>query len=137
MENQPLILWVKNSLEEIPGANKAASVWLADRNAPPSIDYLANLAIEELLTNCIKYGYDDAGEHLVQISLRMADNQLELTVTDDGHAFNPLDLPPPNTNLPVADMPIGGLGIHLLRQMSNRMEYRRIDGKNQLTLWKR
>jgi hypothetical protein len=137
MENQPLILQVKNNFDDIPAANEAASVWLGDRNAPPAIDYLANLAIEELVTNCIKYGYDDGGEHQVQITLNLADNQMQLTVTDDGHAFNPLDLPPPDTNLPVEERPIGGLGIHLLRQMSDRMEYVRIDGKNQLTLWKR
>jgi hypothetical protein len=56
-------------------------------------------------------------------------------VTDDGRPFNPLELTPPDTNLPVEDRPIGGLGIHLLRKLSDRMEYARIEGKNRLTLW--
>jgi serine/threonine-protein kinase RsbW len=59
-----------------------------------------------------------------------------VTVTDDGHPFNPLDLPEPDTSLPMEDRPIGGLGIHLLRKMSDRMEYERRDGKNQVTLRK-
>jgi anti-sigma regulatory factor (Ser/Thr protein kinase) len=57
-------------------------------------------------------------------------------VTDDGHPFNPLELPEPNTHLPVEDRPIGGLGIHLLKKMSDRMAYARTDGKNRLTLRK-
>jgi anti-sigma regulatory factor (Ser/Thr protein kinase) len=52
-----MAIQVKNLFEEIPAANDAATNWLAVRAAPPAIDYLANLAIEELLTNCIKYGY--------------------------------------------------------------------------------
>ena len=65
------------------------------------------------------------------------ENELKLTVIDDGHLFNPLELTPPDINLPVEARPIGGLGIHLLRKMSDRMEYVRVEAKNHLTLWKR
>ena len=131
-----LTLRLKSVLTEIPAANKAASRWLAERNAPPAADYLANLTIEELVTNCIKYGYDDSAEHQIEIELKFSAGELVVTVTDDGHAFNPLDLPDRNTNIPVEELPIGGLGIHLLRKMSDRMDYARIDGKNRLTLRK-
>jgi len=135
MEDQ-LTLRVKNAFSEIPAANEAASRWLADRNAPPAADYLANLAIEELITNCVKYGYDDANEHIIEIVLKLSPGELTLTVTDDGHAFNPLDLPEPDTNLLIEERVIGGLGIHLLKKMSDRMEYARNDGQNRLTLHK-
>ena len=131
-----LTLRVKNAFAEIPAANEAVSRWLTDRNAPPAADYLANLAIEELVTNCIKYGYDDSAEHIIEIELKLSAGELILTVTDDGHPFNPLELPERDTNLPLEDLPIGGLGIHLLRKMSERMDYARVDGKNRLTLRK-
>jgi len=131
-----LTLRVKSAFAEIPGANQAASRWLADRNAPRTADYLANLAIEELVTNCIKYGYDDSFEHLIEIELMLTDRELVLKVTDDGRPFNPLQAPEPDTNQAVEDLTIGGLGIHLLRKMSDLMEYARIDGKNQVTLRK-
>jgi len=131
-----LTLTVKSAFAEIPAANEAASRWLAGRNVAPAADYLANLAIEELVTNCIKYGYDDSAEHLIEIELTLSDGQLEITVTDDGHPFNPLELPEPNTNLPIEERPIGGLGIHLLRKMSDAMDYTRADGRNRLTLRK-
>jgi serine/threonine-protein kinase RsbW len=135
MEDQ-LTLRVKNAFSEIPAANETASRWLAERNAPPAADYLANLAIEELVTNCVKYGYDDANEHIIEIVLKLSTGELTITVTDDGHAFNPLDLPEPDTRLSVEERPLGGLGIHLLRKMSDRMEYKRNGGKNHLTLHK-
>ena len=127
---------IKNASAEIPTVSEAASNWLAGRNAPPAADYLANLALEELITNCVKYGYDDDAEHIIEIELGFSDSKLVLTVEDDGHPFNPLDLPEPDTNLPVEDRPIGGLGIHLLRKMSDRMEYTRLENKNRLTLCK-
>ena len=132
-----LKLMVKNSFAEIPTANEAVSRWMADRDVPPAIDYLANLAIEELVTNCVKYGYNDTREHLIAIELQVVNNEMMLTVTDDGRPFNPLELAPPDTTLPAENRPIGGLGIHLLRQLSDRMEYARVEDKNRLTLWKR
>ena len=131
-----LNLRVKNAFAEIPAANEAASRWLSARHAPPAADYLANLAIEELVTNCVKYGYDDTREHIIEIELRLSPAELVLTVTDDGHPFNPLELPEPDTRLPVEDRAVGGLGIHLLRKMSDRMEYVRADGKNRLMILK-
>jgi len=131
-----LTLRVKNAFAEIPAANEAASRWLADCNAPPAADYLANLAIEELVTNSIKYAYDDANEHIIEIELKLSAGELVLIVTDDGHPFNPLEVPEPDTTLPVEDRTIGGLGIHLLRRMSDRMEYARVESRNQLTLRK-
>lgn len=135
MENQ-LRLRIKNAFTAIPAATEAASRWLAARNASPAVDYLANLAIEELTTNLIKYGYDDAGEHLIEFELNLTDSELVLVMTDDGHPFNPIEQPEPDLNLPIEERPIGGLGIHLVRKMVDDIEYHRQDGKNRLTLRK-
>ena len=131
-----LTLRIKSAFAEIPAASEAASRWLADRNAPPAAEYLANLAIEELVTNCVKYGYDDSAEHIIEIEFKISAGELIITVTDDGHPFNPLELPDRDTNLPLEDLPIGGLGIHLLRKMCDQMDYSHIGGKNRLTLRK-
>ncbi len=131
-----LKLQIKSTLAAVHSANEAASKWLADRNAPPDVHYLASLAIEELVTNCIKYGYEDAGEHIIEIKLQISGNELALELTDDGRPFNPLDASAPNTHLPGQDRSIGGLGIYLVRQMSDRMEYVRAEGKNRTTVRK-
>ncbi len=131
-----LTLQIKASLSAVSSANETASRWLADRNAPPEVQYLANLAVEELITNCIKYGYEDAADHIIEVKLQISGNELALTVTDDGRPFNPLELPEPDIHLPIEERPIGGLGIYLLRRMSDHMDYVRAAGKNCVRLRK-
>jgi anti-sigma regulatory factor (Ser/Thr protein kinase) len=133
---QELALQINAHFGAISGANDSVSKWLTDQNVHSSVQYLANLAIEELVTNCIKYGYQDHREHVIDIRLQIADNQLAVTVIDDGCPFNPLDAPEPNTHLPIERRPVGGLGIHLLRQMSDKMEYSRSNGRNHTTVRK-
>jgi anti-sigma regulatory factor (Ser/Thr protein kinase) len=134
--NEPLQLRVPNSFDAIPPANEAASQWLESRKVSAAACYLANLAIEELVTNSIKYGYDDTAVHEIEINLSLSDGKVVLTVSDDGHPFNPLEAPEPKTDLPIDERPIGGLGIHLLRQLSDGMTYERRDGRNQVTIVK-
>jgi anti-sigma regulatory factor (Ser/Thr protein kinase) len=132
-----LTLRLRNHFDEIPAANDTANEWLEYHAIPPSAAYLANLAIEELSTNCIKYGYSDQEVHLITVELEKLPHELILTFIDDGNAFDPLQQLAPDTTLPVEDRPIGGLGLHLLRQMSDDFAYARINEKNQVTLRKK
>ena len=62
---------------------------------------------------------------------------MTMVVEDDGHPFNPLEQMEPDTNLPIEERPIGGLGLHLLRKLSDRMEYVWKNGRNRVTLQKK
>jgi anti-sigma regulatory factor (Ser/Thr protein kinase) len=132
-----LTLQLRNSLDDIPAANDTATAWLDHHEVALGAAYLANLAIEELATNCIKYGYSDDDVHLITVEMERLDKELVITVIDDGNPFDPLAQTAPDTTLPVEDRPIGGLGLHLLRQMSDDFAYARIDGNNRVTLRKR
>jgi serine/threonine-protein kinase RsbW len=134
---EPLTLHVRNAIDAILPANNAAEAWLAGQEISPEASFFVGLAIEELVTNCIKYGYDDAAEHTIDIALSVADHTLTMTVVDDGHPFNPLSAPHPDLSLAIEDRPIGGLGIHMLRELTDNMTYERRDGTNRLTLTKR
>jgi serine/threonine-protein kinase RsbW len=125
-----------NKFEALTAAMEELSRWLEERESPPAAAYLAMLALEELVTNCIKYGYDDEAEHIITVRVEFTPGEMSMTVEDDGHPFNPLEQAEPDTGLPIEDRPIGGLGIHMLRKMSDRMEYARIDGRNRVTLHK-
>ena len=59
-----------------------------------------------------------------------------ITIRDWGHTFNPLELPPPDLNLDINERPIGGLGIYLMKKFTDRLEYRREDDSNILTIIK-
>ena len=134
--SDPLTLRIRNSVDAIAPANAAATTWLEANRVPPAATVLANLAIEELVTNCIKYGYSDSNEHLIDVAMMVADGQLIMYVTDDGRPFNPLEAPVPDLSLPLEERPIGGLGLHLLRTMSDSMTYERRGNLNCLTLVK-
>lgn len=134
---ESLTLQVENAAEAIVPATAAAEAWLCARALSTDASFLVSLAIEELVTNCIKYGYDDAGTHTIAIVLTVDHQALTILVIDDGHAFDPLATPPPDLSLDIEDRPIGGLGIHLLRQLSDDVRYERRDGTNRLTLIKR
>lgn len=131
------MLHVRNAMDAIAPASATADAWLRERCAPADASFLVSLVIEELVTNCIKYGYDDEGEHVIDIVLSLGDRMLTMVVADDGHAFNPLEAPRPDLSAAIEDRPIGGLGLHLLRELSDEARYERRDGRNRLTLVKR
>jgi anti-sigma regulatory factor (Ser/Thr protein kinase) len=135
--SEPLTLQVRNAFDAIWPAKKAAEEWLARQQISADVSFLVSLAIEELVTNCIKYEYDDSGEHTIQITLSRVDQMLTMLVVDDGHAFDPLAATPPNLDLDIEDRLIGGLGIHMLRELANNVTYERHDGTNRVTLTKR
>ena len=127
---------VLNSFDALSPAMDNLSLWLEKQQTPQAAAYLALLALEELVTNCIKYGYDDSAQHAIQVSVQLSEGGMILVVEDDGHPFNPLEQVGPDMTLPLEKRPIGGLGIHMLRKMSDRMEYAREGGRNRVTLHK-
>jgi anti-sigma regulatory factor (Ser/Thr protein kinase) len=92
------------------------------------------LVLEEIITNVISYGYDDGLEHQISVRLSLKDPNMKVEVEDDGRSFNPLEAPPPDMGKPLTEMQVGGLGIHLVREMMDELEYRRENHKNLLLL---
>ena len=115
--------WLKSFAE-------AAQLSPAARNA-------FDLALTEWITNVISYAYEDDQEHWISIRFLTAPSRARVEVEDDGRAFNPLTLPPVDTTVPLEQRPVGGLGIHMIRQLMDSVEYRRADGRNFLTLTRR
>jgi serine/threonine-protein kinase RsbW len=93
------------------------------------------ILLEELLTNLVKYGYPDRAEPgRAEIVLALNGSRLEIEFIDDGCAFDPLAGPLPNLDEPLEERPIGGLGLHLLRSLSDGVRYERRDNKNVIRL---
>lgn len=134
---ETLTIEVRNTTDAIAPASARAEAWLEAFDPSPKAMYLVPLAIEEIVTNCINYGYDDTDEHTIFITLSVADQTLTMTVVDDGHAFDPLARSTPDLSVAVEDRQIGGLGIHMLKNLADGMAYERRDGTNCLTLTKR
>ena len=94
-------------------------------------------ALVEWITNVISYAYDDVREHGIDVRFLTAPGQARVEVEDDGREFNPLARPPVDTHAPLEQRAVGGLGIHMIRQMMDSVEYRRDAGRNILTMTRR
>ena len=96
-----------------------------------------NLSLEEIVSNIIFYGYKDGKEHLIDIRIGMAGEELILEVSDDAKPFDPLEAPAPDIEKPIDEKEEGGLGIFLARSIMDKMKYRREDSKNILIMRKK
>ncbi|MEA4925229.1 MAG: LytS/YhcK type 5TM receptor domain-containing protein [Syntrophomonadaceae bacterium] len=127
---------LKNKIEEIPPLAQAIENFAAVHNLPEKAIFQVNLALEELLTNTISYGYAGGEEHEIIIKVVLDDETLILEIRDDGLPFNPLQIPAPDLSRDIEDRPIGGLGMHLVRNMMDELEYRREANYNVLIMTK-
>ena len=96
-----------------------------------------NLALDELFTNIISYGFTDGHEHRIEVSLSAENEVLSVIIADDGVAFNPTERPAPARPDTVDDCRVGGLGIYLIKNLMDEICYRREGEKNILTLKKK
>ena len=100
----------------------------------PDLAARINLALEEAVTNVIMYAYPPGTEGSMDLDAVREENGLQFTLTDSGKAFDPTAAPEADLSTSVENRPVGGLGIHLVRTIMDRVSYRRADGKNVLTM---
>ena len=96
-----------------------------------------NLALDEVLTNVIRHGYEDKTVSEITVRVALTGEELSAVIDDDGREFNPVNYPRVNCALPLEDRQPGGLGIHLVRSLVSGMDYQRQRGRNVLTIRKK
>ena len=99
--------------------------------------YIVDLALDEMLTNIVRYAYADGNppqEHKVDLGLRRRGDDLLLTLEDDGRPFDPTTAEPKPTGTSLEDATIGGGGIAMVRKMAKAMHYERRHHRNVLTI---
>ncbi len=94
-----------------------------------------SLALDELATNTISYGFADVDRQELRVELRIEADEVVAQLDDTGIPFNPFeDAPAPDLHAALADRPIGGLGVFLTKTLFPNPDYRRTDGFNRITL---
>ncbi len=94
------------------------------------------VVLDEVVSNIVKYGYGAGPSRPVDVGLALEDGVLRVEIVDQAAAFDPLARPAPDTAQSLEERPIGGLGIHIVKQLMDDVRYRREGGKNVLTLTK-
>ena len=127
-------LIMRNDIQQIP----TLAEWIEGLEIPTELNMPVNLALEEAVTNVMLYAYPGRDDGKVFVEFQRVNNgkQLIFTISDSGIPFDPTAAPEADTTLSAEERQIGGLGIHLVRQLMDEVHYERIDDKNILTLVK-
>lgn len=125
---------IENRIEELPSLAAKIDELAEEWKISPAQAMNINLVIEEAVSNIIFYAFADTKKHKIAISVSFNDKRFSIKITDDGSPFNPLEQQQPDITLPAEERPVGGLGIFLISQIMDEMDYTRKENLNILTL---
>jgi serine/threonine-protein kinase RsbW len=104
-----------------------------ERNVPDSQAHKFGVALDEALTNIVSYAFGDGKTHRIEVKVERRSGDLIASISDDGAPFDPLAHPVPDVRAPLEQRRTGGLGIHLMRELTDTIAYRRDGDRNRLT----
>jgi anti-sigma regulatory factor (Ser/Thr protein kinase) len=103
-------------------------------NLNPKNIFTINLILEEIISNAIFYGFDKLDDKFIKVKATLKDEIIYMQINDNGVPFNPLEVKPKPKDIKLEDMEVGGLGIHLVKNLSKSIQYDFIDGENVLKI---
>jgi len=129
-----LTLTLKNQPSEIGRLVDLLEAFGAQSGLSEDATFKLTLALDEIVANVIRHGFGDDLEHRIEVKVTVDDRTVTASVEDDGRAFDPREAPVPDLDLPIEMRTPGGLGMHLVRETMDSVEYRRDEGRNILTV---
>jgi serine/threonine-protein kinase RsbW len=136
MERKRYSFKLKSDLGELETLCRKLNKLGKSLKLPKKCMFDINLALDEVFTNIISYGFKDDLEHLIKFLITRENGTLTLCVEDDGIPFNPVEAKTAEIASNIDSCPIGGIGIHLVKTLVDGVYYERYKGKNKLTLKK-
>jgi sigma-B regulation protein RsbU (phosphoserine phosphatase) len=127
---------IKNGLPAIVQVNERFNSFADEHGIPKTVSRKMNMVFDELLNNIISYAYQDNKDHDIDVSVELTGNWLGVTISDDGMPFDPFTVHTPDTDLSLEERDIGGLGIHLVKNLMDKFSYKRENNKNILNFVK-
>ena len=130
------ILVIENDISEISKLAVFIDELGEEMNLTPELIFNLNLVLEEAVSNVILYAYGEEKHKEISLMANMSDGNLVFVLTDSGKVFDPNKVPDADITLSAEEREIGGLGIFLIRQIMDKVDYQRIGEKNVLTMRK-
>lgn len=128
---------LNNDVQQVPLLNEYVDAVCEEMGFDPVTTMQMNLALEEAVVNVMNYAYPQGTTGDIHIVASANDIRLKFIICDKGMPFDPTMRRPVDTTLAAEDRPIGGLGIHLITQLMDSINYERKDNMNVLTLRKK
>jgi len=127
-------LVLDGNLGELERVTAEAARFCRQHGLDGDVEFDLNLVLEELFTNTVRHGGCEGVEGAAEVLLAMLPDGVRLEYADRGTPFDPLAAPRPDLTAPLEDRRIGGLGIHLMRQIMRDFEYQRSNGWNRTSM---
>ena len=130
-------LTLTNDIQELERLEPFLENFFNRNNLDVTLLPSVNLALEEALANVIMYAYPKGVQGEVTLSTNIKGEDILMEIKDKGAPFDPLQQQEANLDVPLEERQIGGLGIHLIKEIMDGVEYARADGKNVLKMRKK
>jgi len=126
-----------NDLAELERLSRVIDEFAARHGIRANVVFDLQLAANEIFTNVVLHGYADDRRHEIVVRLVADTDEVAVEIEDDGRPFDPSTVPTPRLDLPLEERPLGGLGVHLARRVTDAMEYRRQAERNIMRIRKK
>lgn len=128
------LIALPNRLDSLDQVKSQLEAFATRHQLPRSLIRKLQVVCDELLSNVLRHGCNHLPEDAsVELCLGLSGDCLRFSLRDPGRPFNPLDVPEPDLSLALEDRPIGGLGLHLVRNIARNCSYERSDNTNVLS----
>ena len=123
-----------NDVQEVARVIDTLEEFGAENGVPVSQSLRFGLVLDELITNIISYGLAGRSDGTISLAIEHRDGVLHAELADNGPPFDPLaaDAKPPGGDIETRE--VGGLGLTIVKSFMDRLDYRRVDGLNRLTM---
>lgn len=127
-------LVIENRIQELDKLEPFLSHFFEQKSIDMSLLPQLDLALEEAVTNVIMYAYPEGETGTAELTVNVNNKQICSTLTDSGTPFNPLEQQEDNLDVSLEERKIGGLGIHLIKEIMSKVEYEYANGRNVLRM---
>lgn len=129
-----LVLELPNQRDAIESARQSIQAFLAPFEPSAQSLFRVELVLEESLMNVIWHGFSDDGLHPITVRVSVPGDDIVLQFEDEGREFDPTRASDPVLPGTLADATPGGLGLMLVRRFARSVQYRRVEGRNVLSI---
>jgi anti-sigma regulatory factor (Ser/Thr protein kinase) len=128
---------IRNDIADLAAVTSAMERVGTEYGMPKTPLFQLQVALDEMVSNVIKYAWPAGGAHDIEIRITARDEGVEVEIIDDGRMFDPRDAPKRDKPLPGKRPQPGGVGAQMTKQLVDRIDYARIGSRNHTTLTKR